>query len=462
VSRRGLTLLFPMALLAAELLGCGNSAGADVAISLRSPKDPMLLEGIDTFVFSVEDAAGRILALRRFDAGSGALRMDDVPFGKGLVFSLQGLYRDTPIITGRSCAVDVVRGQRFPSVSIFVARLGTFTATADPPSPAHTSALAIARADGTVLIAGGLADTGGAVAAVDGYDPRSGSWSSAQPLANPRGAAAWAELPNGAVLLAGGLDASGAAVTTADLVDPTESARTLLDDARLGLTDAAMVALPDGSAVLAGGGSPAGASVADAWVFDGATLHPVGPLGTARRAHTLSVVGSSTLALAFAAGGYAADGSPIDSIELYDPRAAAFSLESAHLGAARAEHTATVLATGEILLVGGRGAAGPLATAEIFDPITRTVSQPAGHLAEARARHSATLLADGRVLIAGGVSAAGTPLDSAEIYDPMLGDFAAARQLTAPRAGHLALALCDRTVLFVGGGTGAELYSAAR
>src|SRR5436190_23571104 len=82
----------------------------------------------------------------------------------------------------------------------------------------------------------------------------------------------------------------------------------------------------------------------------------------------------------------------------------------------RKGHTATVLADGRVLIVGGQDGSGVLSAAEIYDPVTQSF-QLAGSLAAARYGHTATLLADGRVLIAGGADATG-PLSSAEIFDP--------------------------------------------
>jgi hypothetical protein len=58
---------------------------------------------------------------------------------------------------------------------------------------------------------------------------------------------------------------------------------------------------------------------------------------------------------------------------------------------------------GKILIVGGAltSASDPVATAEIYDPATGTFTMT-GAMATAREQHTATLLADGRVLIVGG------------------------------------------------------------
>src|ERR1700686_2941102 len=68
------------------------------------------------------------------------------------------------------------------------------------------------------------------------------------------------------------------------------------------------------------------------------------------------------------------------------------------LTAARSSQTATLLASGKVLIAGGG-----TATAELFDPATG-VSTATGSLATARQGHTAVLLQSGKVLVAGGQS----------------------------------------------------------
>src|SRR6266498_301640 len=82
----------------------------------------------------------------------------------------------------------------------------------------------------------------------------------------------------------------------------------------------------------------------------------------------------------------------------------------------RRGHTATQLADGRVLIVGGENSGGLISQSEVFDPTAGTFSA-AGNLDSARADHSATRLADGRVLIAGGRGAAGAS-NTTEIFDP--------------------------------------------
>ena len=87
---------------------------------------------------------------------------------------------------------------------------------------------------------------------------------------------------------------------------------------------------------------------------------------------------------------------------------------------ARYNATATKLADGTILVVGGRGKDGKhLASAELYDPIKNSWTD-AGSMNEARIYHTANLLSDGRVLIAGGINLSGA-IASTEIYTPREG-----------------------------------------
>jgi len=81
----------------------------------------------------------------------------------------------------------------------------------------------------------------------------------------------------------------------------------------------------------------------------------------------------------------------------------------------RAFHTATLLATGTVLVAGGLGP-GPtlLSATELYNPGSSS-STASGDLKTARERHTATLLSEGKVLITGGFGGGGY-LSSAELY----------------------------------------------
>jgi len=130
-------------------------------------------------------------------------------------------------------------------------------------------------------------------------------------------------------------------------------------------------------------------------------------------------------------------------------------------------HTATLLANGKVLVVGGDFSTG---TAEVYDPATGQWSAT-GSISKPRDSHIAVRLANGKVLVAGGFSGANysSPEVSAEIYDPDSGAWSAAGSLRVARASHAGTLLADGRVLVTGGTSGgffggsntAELYDPA-
>ncbi len=119
----------------------------------------------------------------------------------------------------------------------------------------------------------------------------------------------------------------------------------------------------------------------------------------------------------------------------------------------RTAHTATALADGRILVVGGERDGAVLATAEIYDP-ARDAWTPTAGMVAARSYHAATRLPDGRVLVTGGYSASDgagrAPTATAELYDPATDRWVAAAPLGTPRAGHRGTLLGNGQVLVTG------------
>jgi N-acetylneuraminic acid mutarotase len=133
----------------------------------------------------------------------------------------------------------------------------------------------------------------------------------------------------------------------------------------------------------------------------------------------------------------------LDSVELFDPSTNSWTAPTARLNAARSNHTATLLKDGRVLVVGGGG---PPGSFELFDPASGVWTMPAGTLNHGRSGHTATLLPDGRVLVAGG----GTPV--IEVFDPFTETWSVLTD-DPGTGGHPAVLLADGRVLFLQGDT---------
>jgi hypothetical protein len=116
--------------------------------------------------------------------------------------------------------------------------------------------------------------------------------------------------------------------------------------------------------------------------------------------------------------------------ELYNPATGQWSDASGGLATCssgkycRIGSSATLLGTGNVLLVGGLAGAysnpGATATALLYDPATNAWTST-GSMQTGREAQTANLLPDGQVLVAGGASFTkhvAVPLASAELYSP--------------------------------------------
>ncbi len=121
---------------------------------------------------------------------------------------------------------------------------------------------------------------------------------------------------------------------------------------------------------------------------------------------------------------------------------------------ARAEHTATLLSDGKVLVAGGLGYTGMLDSAELYDPTTNRWA-PAGTMPVNVYGHTATRLPNGKVLVAGGVGRLGNrsgpeALAMTALYDPSTNAWSAAGSTAVIRLEHTATLLGNGTVLVIG------------
>jgi hypothetical protein len=145
------------------------------------------------------------------------------------------------------------------------------------------------------------------------------------------------------------------------------------------------------------------------------------------------------------------------TVTLHDESRAGGISRVGSMTVSRAQHSATRLADGRVLLAGGFRTIGKslkreiLSSAELYNPKTRKCT-PVGSMSYRRSGHIAVMLDDGSVLVAGGVGPTGA-LSSAEIFTPASRIFTTISTMTQRRAGATAIRLNDGRILIAGGGS---------
>ena len=260
-------------------------------------------------------------------------------------------------------------------------------------------------------------------------------------------------LPNGKVLVAGG-DGNGPSQESAELYDPASGTWTATGSLSAATSEHTATLLPNGKVLVAGGVNgdifEFGSILANAELYDptSGTWTATGSLGAARGEHTATLLPNGKVLVA---GGVSNSYSFLVNAELYDPASGTWTATGS-LGAARSDHTATLLPNGKVLVAGGFNDSNRLASAELYDPASGTWTAT-GSLGAARNGHIATLLPNGKVLVAGGFNgdSDSSILVSAELYDPASGTWSATGSLVFARGAHTATLLPNGRVLIAAG-----------
>ena len=234
-------------------------------------------------------------------------------------------------------------------------------------------------------------------------------WDTVASLVRPRAYARAVPLETGEILIVGGLDADDPQLTSykSELVDPATGRVTLLPQPLLGRVNQSVTAGWGGRVAVIGG-----------------TEFRHGDRGTTYWA-------------------------PVDRVEVFIPDSRTW-LIGRPLGAARADHGATALADGRILVTGGNQGTTLLRSTEIYDPSQDRWSLVAP-MPRGRTQFSIATLPDGRVMVAGGFREDGRLTDTTLFYDPARNAWSEGPVMLDARLNHAMVALPGGDLLFVGG-----------
>jgi WD40 repeat protein len=272
--------------------------------------------------------------------------------------------------------------------------------------------------DGGHLVSGDVCDDDLASVEVEVWDPATGTFSPAGSLAGARSGHSDTLLPDGRVLVVGGCQGHNCDDDPdAEVWDPETSTFSPAGSPAMGGVGDAVL-LPDGRVFVVGEGIKGGNVTAEIWDPATGTFSPAGSaaMGWVDLAGLLPdgrvlVYGGGLDVVATAGEEYGNAAAAV-----WDPATGTFSpfIPAGSLPGPRTYGTKTLLPDGRLLILGdclgGQCARRAPTSTEIWDPATGYAG-PTGSLAEEhRFGHSATLLADGRVLVVGGASA--------DVWDP--------------------------------------------
>lgn len=265
------------------------------------------------------------------------------------------------------------------------------------------------------------------------------------------------DLADGSVLVTGGSSRS-TTVRSAEWFDRTTGTFAALPDMTTERYFHTATRLRSGEVLIVGGSGGAGAhgATASAEIFDpvGKTFRATnGNLAKARVFHTATLMSDGTVLIV---GGVGTNSYDVGEVELYDPATGQFRVV-ATLSTPRSNHTSvrvtgTSASTDDILIVGGKGPNGTTTSVEIlaYNTSSKTATvRSAPSLTEARQNHSATLLQSGDVLIVGGTGLNYQGVASVERWTGL--GFMSERPLNHPRRDHYATLLPTGQVLVAGG-----------
>ena len=327
--------------------------------------------------------------------------------------------------------------ERLQSAELYDPVTGTFAPTGDMTTGrSHHTATRLDN--GIVLIAGGVG-SGGSLATAELYDPSTGMFVPTGDLITPQAGHAAVLLTNGKVLIAGGLIVVGNVPMGADAeiydfstgtfapAGPYSMANTMFTGST-GIIWPSLTRLVDGRILVTGN------KTAELYDSVSGTFHATGDM--ASDAYRWGMYWHTSTALlngkVLVAGG-TDDLSHLNVVDLYDAATGLFT-PIGRMNERRSLHTATLMPDGSVLIIGGETwlttgnygwFGGSLANAERYDPSTGAFL-PAGSMAQGRAQHQATLLHNGSVLVTGGMryypypspSSPPHPSTGAELYVP--------------------------------------------
>jgi N-acetylneuraminic acid mutarotase len=353
------------------------------------------------------------------------------------VGSLPGTYQLS--VTVQNLAGDQVTGSRTQSVvsKAFLPDVHT--------APQRVQHSITALLDGRLLVAGGM-DATWVTASAMLYDPYSNTWARVGSMTDGRAGHTATLLTDGRVLVTGGegSDANLTPLHTTELYDPATQTWSAGGDLSVERQDHTATRLADGR-VLVAGGIPILTDTSFSYLNTAEIYNPAtnswsdgGTMSLVRADHSATLLPDGRVVLI---GGGSQQGSAgwQRTIDIFNPQTLSWTAGT-NMIASRISHTADLLPSGKVLVAGGNGSASP-SSALLFDPTGnggKGAWSNAASMTNGRYQHQSAVLAGGKVLVVAGHDGtqSGQELSTAELYDPAANTWSSAGSLNYSTYNH--------------------------
>lgn len=263
---------------------------------------------------------------------------------------------------------------------------------------ARDSHAAIPLTDGRVLVTGGWSERQ-ATNSAEIYEPEEDRFATAGAMAVARAAPAAALLPDGRVLITGGQSSELQPLASSEVFDPGSSSFSSVGPMTVPRISHAAVSLADGRVLVIGGRQARrGEILNSAEIFDPSTgqFQLTGNMSSPRHKHAAALLPDGRV-LVIGGSDVRDQRGRYRSTEIYDPKTGKFSGgPNMHWPRFKLPYAVATLSSGAILVAGGA------ARMELYDPKTNSFAVIPGELKDAMEFATASLLPTGEVLLLGG------------------------------------------------------------